>query len=381
MNIKFAGSDSLTQYETHTTATEVLKETFSDVRINGYKYTENEIWDVLLYASVNRLSVNSACADLKNAPSPNWLYGMLDHALFQKTRLEELERKGNQMLQTTFPKRLTHARQRIAIDLVCLPFYGSDATPYIYRSAAKQSTTKFYCYASAYVIRKHKRVTLPLTFVRPDETLFVVLQRLLQHIQALQIPIKRLDVDRAFARVDIFLYLEQQAYLSVVPLPKKGKTLKELQAEKKSSQRSYTMKSQQYGEITLTLYIACKYRKGRHNKHGTQVLVFAVLGQALCTNTELQIAQEYTDRFGIETSYRVMNRVRATTTSLNPKFRLLLVMMAFFLVNLWVWCKWHLTLKQRQHSHRQLTFTLMCFASFLRHAIESVYHIITCLKL
>lgn len=224
-------------------------------------------------------------------------------------------------------------------------------------------------------------MTLTLTFVRPEDRLLDLLQRLLQKIHELQIPIKRLYADRAFARVDIFLYLAQQSYISIIPLPKKGKKLKELQARKKSSRLQYTMRSQQHGDLTFTLYIACKYRKGRSKKHGTHALFFAVVGQAPCHSTELQMAEEYTDRFGIESSYRVMNRVRAITTSIKPEFRLLLVIIAFFLVNLWVWFKWNLTLIQRRHSQWKLKFTLLVFVSFIRHAIESLYQIMTCLKL
>jgi hypothetical protein len=44
----------------------------------------------------------------------------------------------------------------------------------------------------------------------------------------------------------------------------------------------------------------------------------------------------YRQRFGIETSYRQMNQVRARTTSRNPTLRLLLVGLAFILVNLYV---------------------------------------------
>jgi IS4 transposase len=49
-----------------------------------------------------------------------------------------------------------------------------------------------------------------------------------------------------------------------------------------------------------------------------------------------QVFELYRQRFGIETSYRQMNQVRARTTSRNPTLRLLLVGLAFILVNLYV---------------------------------------------
>jgi putative transposase len=50
----------------------------------------------------------------------------------------------------------------------------------------------------------------------------------------------------------------------------------------------------------------------------------------------LQIFQFYRRRFGVESSYRQMNRVRARTSSTNPALRLLYVGIAFLLINLWV---------------------------------------------
>jgi putative transposase len=53
-----------------------------------------------------------------------------------------------------------------------------------------------------------------------------------------------------------------------------------------------------------------------------------------------QIAEEYRRRFGIETSYRLMNTVRARTTCKIAAFRLFLVALAFLCLNLWQYVKW-----------------------------------------
>ena len=49
-----------------------------------------------------------------------------------------------------------------------------------------------------------------------------------------------------------------------------------------------------------------------------------------------QIAAEYRCRFGIETSYRLMNKARARTTCKKAEFCLFLV----FLLNMWAYVKW-----------------------------------------
>ena len=53
-----------------------------------------------------------------------------------------------------------------------------------------------------------------------------------------------------------------------------------------------------------------------------------------------QIAEEYRCRFGIEASYRLMNKVRARTSCKKAEFRLFLVALAFFLLNMWAYVKW-----------------------------------------
>src|SRR3990172_987996 len=49
-----------------------------------------------------------------------------------------------------------------------------------------------------------------------------------------------------------------------------------------------------------------------------------------------RVFEWYRRRFGIETSYRQMHHLRARTTSRNPAWRLLLVGLAFILVNLYI---------------------------------------------
>jgi hypothetical protein len=144
-----------------------------------------------------------------------------------------LEQQGNQGLQVTLPKRLNERAQKLAIDLVLIPYYGDEATRGIYRSQAKRSTTKFFCYASAYVIKKNKRTTVCFIFVQPDDTLLEVLTRLLERVEYQGIRLKRLYLDRQFAQVDVLQYLALQPYVSVVAIPKKGRTIKALQRGKK----------------------------------------------------------------------------------------------------------------------------------------------------
>jgi putative transposase len=361
-------------------AIEVVMSQF-DMQINGYKYTQNEIWDSFLYASASNKTIRYTCMNLENAPSYNLLYTYLKNKVLKDLSLEEIEKRCNDMIVSTLPPRLDGHQQKVAIDLVLIPFYGDEETEDIRRSQAKKSTTKFFCYATAYLIKKNKRVTLCFTFVRPSDTLFDVLKKVLQMVFNLGIQIKRLYLDREFARTDIITYLKEQSHVSVIPIPKKGNELKSLLKRKEKLKTSYTMNSPKYGSVEFPLWIACRYSKGKHGKHGVVMLPYAVIGD--CKNEILEISNEYKHRFGIESSYRLMNQARARTSSTDSSFRLLLVGIAFTLVNLWVYLKWFalLTSRMRGTDFDENQFPLALFCDFLCEEIKNTYGFILSIKL
>lgn len=356
---------SLSCDQVHDAVEHVLLEAFPEIMINGYDYSENDMWDVLLYASTNRISVKATCDKLPGAPSYNWIYTFVKKEVLSRYGLDGIEKKANESLEDTLPERLTRSKQKVAIDLVLIPYYGDEATAGVYRSEAKSGTTKFFCFASTYVIKKNKRATLCITFVHPSDKLLDVLTRLLSRVEELHIKIKRLLLDRQFAQVAVIRHLSEKPYVSIMAIPKRGKTMKALLHGKKSFRTPYTMKSSEHGEITFPLLVVCRYQKGKAKKHGVEYLTYAVLGQ--CKSTELQIADEYHRRFGIESSYRMMNQVRAKTTSRKQEFRLLLVAIAFLLQNIWIWYKWNTAMACRKTKLR-FTLTLDIFVQCHRRA-------------
>jgi hypothetical protein len=76
-----------------------------------------------------------------------------------------------------------------------------------------------------------------------------------------------------------------------------------------------------------------------------------------------------------------MQRVWAKTTSRNPELRLLVVALAFFLVNLWVWYQWYLLLAVRQSAPQRVSFPLDIFCHFVINYIEHIYGKVTHLQL
>ena len=93
----------------------------------------------------------------------------------------------------------------------------------------------------------------------------------------------------------------------------------------------------------------------------------------------LQVRVRYRRRFGIETGYRLMEQVRARTTSPNPALRFLLMGVALLIVNMWIRLHW-LFLRLPGPGARRVErwrFRLDRMTRFLVHAIERFYGVVT----
>ena len=90
-----------------------------------------------------------------------------------------------------------------------------------------------------------------------------------------------------------------------------------------------------------------------------------------------QVFELYRQRFGIESSYRQMNQVRARTSTRNPVVRLLLVGLAFVLFNLYITLRQNLSsvLKQPLESPKRFWLSLRRLAFLLGRAIERLWGI------
>lgn len=107
-----------------------------------------------------------------------------------------------------------------------IPYYGNPSPqelPYIYRSQVKNGTCSFYAYATLYVIKKGKRVTLAIKAVRRFDTLVAIITYLLVLIEPLKLGIKRLYLDRGFFCVAVIRWLQALKIHFVMPVIIRGK--------------------------------------------------------------------------------------------------------------------------------------------------------------
>jgi len=369
------GTDHTTLSYSTLTASDTLDEVVTALKrhlpltTNGRKWTQDDIYRILVDASARASTVESICGELEMVPDANTVFFWLKPVESQELR--QLEETLNTLLVERLPPGLNYRPRQVAVDLTLIPYHGDPAqeAEEIRRGAAKCGTTHFHCYATAYLIYHNKRVTLALTMVRADDETLVVLKRLLARLQELDIRCKRLYLDRGFYSVLVIRYLQAQPFVSVMPVIRRGEHMKALLKVKRSYQTHYTMTSPQHGSVTFPVWVVCRYLKGRRGTHGIERLGYVVIGELPWD--PVQARDGYRRRFGIETSYRLMNQVRARTSSPQPNLRFLYVAMALLIVNIWTYLKWrYLRIGQRVH-HQLLPLSKL--ARFLSKAVEEIY--------
>jgi putative transposase len=356
---------------------ETLQEHLS-LSIEGYKCHTLDVLHLLVAAAAERSSIESACSETETSPSGNRVREQLEEEL--PPTLEELrtlEAAFNEVLVDNLPPRILNREHQVAMDLVLIPYHGQPDQDEreIRRGKAKQGTTHFHCYATTYVILKNKRYTLALTYVWGDEKVIDVLKRLLARLKELGIGVKRLFLDRGFYNVQVIRYLKAQDIWFVMPViirGKKGGTRGLLRQQRKSGRTTYTMRSPKDGEVTFEVVFVQVYLKGKYDKHGRQWYAYAVYGVKAQPK---QVYEMYRLRFGVETSYRMMNQVRARTTSRKPGLRLLLVGIAFTILNLWAYIRWSWLGRPRRGGRLVdgKLFHLKRMARMISRAVEAIY--------
>jgi|Deesub1362B_J571_1020462.scaffolds.fasta_scaffold10180_2 putative transposase len=346
----------------------VLKEHFP-LETPGRKWVDEDIYRLLIKASAEAGTVEHTCKQMEVGPDANTVFYWLKPLDSQPLR--ELEGRANEALIARLPPRLDHRPRQAAVDFVLIPYHGEPAREEeeIRRGRARDGTTRFHCYATVYIIYKNKRVTVALTVVRGDDDALTVLKRLLARLSEIGLRCSRLYLDRRFYCVPIIRFLQTQPFVSIMPVVRRGERMKALLRVNKSYRTTYTMRSQEHGEVTFTVWVVCRYLKGRRGKHGIERLGYVVIGDLPWQPTQLR--DGYRRRFGVETSYRLMNQVRARTTSPEPNRRLLYVALAFLLVNLWTYLKWRYLRRGRRVYHKLLPLAKL--ATFLSREVEAIH--------
>ncbi|MCW5319410.1 ISH3 family transposase [Nostoc sp. KVJ3] len=328
---------------------------------------------MLIRAATQRDSIENTTKVLKNVPTSN----DIRYHLEKYSDITSLEEDLNKALQSRLPTGIRQGQQKIAIDFNLIPYYGEASpaeAPFIYRSKAKSGTCSFYAYATLYVIKKNKRVTLAIKAVRQQDTKVALITYLLGLIEPIKLKVERLYLDREFFCVPVIHWLQALDIPFEMPAIIRGKYggTRQLIRGRRSYKTSYTLNSDKYGSVTFQVWIVCTYKNGKRRAHGREFFIYAVYKVQLSLQL---IHDDYRLRFGIESSYRMKNQCRIKTTIKNPTIRFLFVALAFLIINVWIYLVWHY-LSRLKRSARQVfshLFTLKQMLEFLRQAVDRNY--------
>jgi hypothetical protein len=154
-------------------------------------YTVRELFEILVRAASRGDSIEHTAKTLDGSLSGNGIRYHLD----KWDDMAVLEKHLNTALQSRIPPKIAKKRHRMAIDLHLIPYYGKPTETeanYVYRSQAKAGTTRFFAYATIYVICCNKRVTLGIHAVPCDQMLVATVTYLLALLSPLKVGVKHL---------------------------------------------------------------------------------------------------------------------------------------------------------------------------------------------
>jgi hypothetical protein len=339
---------------------------------NGYICHTDMIFDVLLKASAECSSVEAACADLEAVADSNTQRAYI-HLALPIEELESQEKQANAALAEGIPESMVRTGIEIAIDFHDEPFYGKtkDLRAVMCSGQAKKGTTHFVRIATVYVIWRQVRLTLAVHYVLPQEATLEILKILLERLKQLGFSAKVLYLDKGFAATPIVEYLEKEAQQpAIIANPIRGKSggTKALCHGRSSYTTAYTFAN----GTPATIAMKASLVPDKTGKKRRKWLSFIVI---LLDWSAAKVFQEYRRRFGIECSYRMLRRLRATTTSRNPAFRFFLLSLGLILTNVWVFLRWEFAQLQAVGPRRvnEPLFRLHRFTKRLIRSIENVY--------
>jgi putative transposase len=230
---------------------------------------------------------------------------------------------------------------RLIIDFTNIPYYGSEMKDpsEIRKSKAKSGTSKFHAYMTIYAVVRNHRYTIAIRYIRRKEELASVLKDAMTDILGLNLNIREVLADKEFYSTRVINYLKSIDIPFIIAVPERGYYIKALKVRRKGARYiRWTVKNKHQERATFCLQCYQTYMKGSKILGGGATWFFYATYK-LPKNPK-RISQEYRKRFGIESTYRMMNTCRARTSSKNPALRLFFVLISFLIVNLKVMVEW-----------------------------------------
>lgn len=385
------GNRILTDENVRTMAVDRLGPLLS-TSIQGYSVDNEMLLDALVYAAAEGTSLHGACDSLAAMADDNTLRDYLNLA-FPADSVYALNQEVNRLLLSDLPPDLKTGRHHLAIDLKDFPYYGRSRQiePWVCRNKRRAGTTRFLRIATAYLMLDGLRLNLAVQFVHPAQRLARLVLNCVTRVRFAGIGVATLWLDRGFSSTSVIRAIEALRIPAVIACSIRGKPegkgTRALCRGRCTYSTHHTFNSRRDGSCSVPMAVVRSYVGGKRKPKQARWFLYIQVGIRLPPR---QIHRLYRLRFGIETSYRLMNQVRPRTTSRNPAVRFLLAAIGLLLVNVWVSLRYatcRLILPPRGFRRKPVVcideprLRLRRLKTFIRHAVEARYGFVSSIQL
>jgi len=321
-----------------------------DLRYNS-QYNKEQILGSIVYASVENVYLETINNELKNKPNSDSIFYQI-----KKLEWRQILEVFQKMMTGNYLKirrvyRLT-GKVKLAIDFHDIPYYGKDKCIFVMRGKEKSGTNKFYRIISIDIVERGKRFTLAVIPMNTLKSKKRVVEDLVNQLRCI-VKIDCILMDREFQSIEVYKSMWKMKKNWVTPVKKSSKIMRVMDECAKAGvwKTIYRLQcNRNYIDVRLLIY---------PTKDGDLVGFF--------TNMDVEpewIARTYTERWGIETGYRVKKEFRAKTCSTSFTVRLFFILMSVILYNFWV------SLNVESHILGEKTLTVRIIRTIFRKIIE-----------
>ena len=199
----------------------------------------------------------------------------------------------------------------------------------------------------------------------------MLLDRLWTRVRTLGVRIRCRFADKGFCAIPVLRWLTELHLPALIAAPIRGKQggTRALCQGRASYRTTHTFRSADQGEVTVPVTVGRTYQRQWAGGRRGAWLVYICLG---VDDPPPRMRKRYRRRFGIESSYRLMEQVRGRTTSPKVALRFVLMGLALLIGNVWIWLHWQF-LRVHGRGRRRVArehFRLDRMARFLTRAIE-----------
>lgn len=296
---------------------------------------QKRFWRGIGAASLQRSAVNATSKAYTRGYSGRRLREILATCF----TLQRLRTAAPRVLQYGLRPLLAGRRWDVAMDYTTFAYYGKPlrSKKELLRRKSTRGTANHHAYASLHVVYRCFRFTLAVIPFGQGDHLKDIVEALLREAERCGIRIRRVLADREFATVAIMRLLQAHhlPYLMAVKQsgPKHGVKAMVAKHRGRAWHGRFTWTAtDRTTKAAGTLYIIRRNAWKGTGRTKTQYFTYVGWGFRMRPS---RVKDYYRKRFGIETSYRLVDLVRARTTSRNPAVRYLYVLVAFGVLNQW----------------------------------------------